>query len=510
MCGGVCVQSATAAPGAPSDQTPLSRGHRRGTRLFPLLLSLAAALLAASAARAADEAVWIVLEPIAADTVWEGRVTVGQPVTVTPGSTLTIRPGSEIRFRDGAGLLVEGTLLAEASADRPILFLPAAEGQEVWGGITLGNSASTSLLTGCRIRGARSLAITGGSHRVEQCEISGGITGIDVTGDTARPVIRGNSIHDLKEGGIRCLGRSSPLVEKNTIERCGPFGVHASQGAAPVVQGNTIADCASGIELIQTAPYVRGNRVRGCERGIALSSAGGGKPVQGNTVEACGAGIFVQHFSSPELAENTVTGNKEGIVCLMGARPLIRNNEIRENEVGITCNQLAAPTIEANAIERNRRGVFLTLSSYAVLRGNNLDGNEVHLELGNMSRDWERRVGKKPMRGLQQQAAVRAGRGQGSPGAATAGDGFDAAGGAVDATGNWWGEATTREMEQKSPDANIGGLRDWHDVPTLTYEGYEGEYVQDRIRYAPWEKARIATAGIPVAVAPAESTDTGR
>jgi parallel beta-helix repeat protein len=291
-------------------------------------------------------------------------------------------------------------------------------------------------------------------------------------------------------------------VEKNSIERCGLFGVHASQGAAPLVQGNTVTGCASGIELIQTAPFVRENAVRDCERGIALSSAGGGKPVQRNTVTACKAGIFVQHFSAPEIAENTLTGNKDGIVCFMGAQPLIRNNAVRENETGIFCNQLAAPTIEANAIERNRRGVILNLSSYAVLRGNNFEGNEVHLELGNMSRDWERRVGKKPRRGLQQQAAARAERGLVAPGG-DAGDGFEASGGAIEAAGNWWGEATTREMEEKGPDANIAGLRDWHEVPTLTYEGYEGEYVQDRIRYAPWAKARIATAGVPEEPAPA-------
>jgi len=465
--------------------------------------SVAMLLIAASALPGAQEpAATPAPATFAADTVWQGRLIVEAPLTVPAGVTLTVREGATILFRGGAGLTVLGVLRAEGTAGQPVTF--SAEGTDLWAGITLAGGRQPSLLKGCRILGAKALAISSGEHVVEACEIADGGVGVEVNGDTARPSLKGNRIHDMREGGVRCVGRSAPLVEGNTIERCGPFGIHASQSVAPLVQGNTVADCVNGIELIQAAPLIRNNRVRRCERGIALSSAGGGRPVARNTIEDCGVGIFVQQLSSPEISENTITGNKEGIVCFMGARPFIRNNAIRGNGTGISCNQISAPTIEANAIENNRRGIFLTLSSYAIFHGNNIDGNEVQVELGNMSRDWERRVGKKPMRGLLQQNAVRAGRGLSPQGADTgAGDGFEVAGGAVEATGNWWGEATTREMEQKGPDADIAGLRDWHDVPTLTYEGYEGAFVQDRIAYAPWVKTRIATAGLPSPPAPA-------
>lgn len=468
-----------------------------------LAASVAMLLLTASALPAAQEpAVAPAPAMFAADTVWQGRLIVEALLTVPAGVTLTVREGATILFRGGAGLTVLGVLRAEGTAGQPVTF--SAEGTDLWAGITLAGGGQPSLLKGCRILGAKALAISTGAHVVEASEIADGGVGVEVNGDTARPSLKGNRIRDMREGGVSCLGRSTPLVEGNTIERCGPFGVHVSQGAAAVVRANTVADCASGIELIQTAPLARDNRVHRCERGIALSSAEGGKPVAGNTIEDCGVGIFVQHPSSPEISENTITGNKEGIVCFMGARPLIRNNAIRGNETAISCNQISAPTIEANAIERNRRGIFLTLSSYAILHGNNIDGNEVQMELGNMSRDWERRVGKKPMRGLLQQNAVRAGRGLAPQGTGTgADDGFEVAGGPVEATGNWWGEATTREMEQKGPDADIARLRDWHDVPTLTYEGYEGAFVQDRIAYSPWVKTRIATAGLPSPPAPA-------
>jgi parallel beta-helix repeat protein len=179
----------------------------------------------------------------------------------------------------------------------------------------------------------------------------------------------------------------------------------------------------------------------------------------------------------------------------MGSRPLISANDIRDNETGILCNQMSDPEIRANTIAGNRRGVYLHLSSYARIHGNNLEDNGVQLELGNMSVDWERRAGQKPMRGRLRQNQGRAEKGIESGGATK--DGSEMLSGVVDAAGNWWGDATTREMEQKGPAADISSLVDYYDVPTRTYEGYEGEYVQDRIVYAPWEKERISEAGVP-------------
>jgi hypothetical protein len=68
----------------------------------------------------------------------------------------------------------------------------------------------------------------------------------------------------------------------------------------------------------------------------------------------------------------------------------------------------------------------------------------------------------------------------------------------VDATGNWWGEKTTAEMEAKGEDGNISSIVDGHDVPVRVYEGDPEEYVQDRVNYSGWAKERIPGAGLPV------------
>lgn len=442
---------------------------------------------------------------IAADAVWEGVVAAEGPVTVGPAATLTIRPGTEIRFPAGSGLTVNGVLLAEGNAERPIRFLPAAEGQPRWSGIVVFAGRSPSLLRSCVVVGAEAVTFAGGAHRVEACEIAGGIVGVSVTGNGTHPVITGSRVLDMAEDGIRCTANASVTVLDSVVERAGQRGIAALSGGEALVRGCRISRCETGIDLAQSAPRLSGNTVSGCGRGIVLTSLGGGEPVRGNTVEENETGILCQHFADPEIAGNVVRRNREGIVCFMGARPLIRANEIRENDTGLLCNQLSTPEVTGNVIAGNRRGVYLHLSSYAILRANDIMGNAVAAELGNMSLDWERRVGNKPMRGLFQRNQGRAERGVAVP-EQPKHDGLEIRGGAVDAAGNWWGEEITREMAAKGPDANIAAIVDGYDVPVRTYEGFEGEYAQDRITYAPWAAGPVAgaAAGASPAPAPAE------
>lgn len=439
--------------------------------------------------------------PVERDTAWEGRVVVERMITVAAGATLTVRPGTEVRFAAEGGLTVNGVLRAEGSPDRPILFVPDGAGREPWAGIVLGSGSEPSLLSYCRIERARTVGIGAGRPRIANCDISGGTVGISVAGDTTLAEIAGNRVHDHSEGGIQCSAGAAAVVTDNDVERCGRRGISAYQAAEPQIRGNRVSACESGIELHQSAPRVVGNTVVDCERGIALTSVGGGEGVSGNRIERNRVGILCQQFSEAPIAGNTIVRNGDGIVCFMGAAPPIRNNDILDNDRGIFCNQLSTPEITANTIAGNRRGVVLHLSSYARVHGNNITGGEVLMELMNMSADWERRAGSKPQRGLQQRnrGLAEQGRALLTPGIP---DGLQLEGAAVDAAGNWWGDEATREMEAKGPDANIGGLTDYHDVPTRTYEGFEGEFVQDRIIYAPWLKGRVPDAGVRMADAP--------
>jgi len=432
---------------------------------------------------------------VAADTVWEGRVDVSAPTEVPAGVTLVIRPGTEVRFADGSGLDVEGILRAEGTAAQPIRFIAAtsAPSPGAWAGIQLRGADDRSLLRRCVITHAASLAIWAGTPRVEDCEFRNGLKGIVVNGRETRPTLEGNRVADMLEGGIDSVNGASPTITGCTVERCGPFGVGASQGAAPLITRTTVSSCEVGIALVRVPPLLKDNTVRDNGVGIAFNQVNGGKPVEGNRVEKNKRGILCTNFSSPTISGNVVAENGEGIVCFMGARPRISGNDIVHNGTGVVGDQISSPELEANEIRDNEKGVYLTFSSYATIRGNNFAGNRVHIELGNMSADWERRAAGKPRRGLQRQLTVRAER-TGMPSNQASGDGASLPD-FVDARGNWWGEETTLEMEKKGPDANLAGLVDGYDVPVRVYEGFEGEYVQDKVMYAPWAKERIAGAG---------------
>ncbi|MGD8794451.1 MAG: hypothetical protein PVF47_18010, partial [Anaerolineae bacterium] len=68
-------------------------------------------------------------------------------VTVPAGATLTIEPGVNVIFQSWYAFYVHGTLLAEGTADTPILFTSATPETPNWLGIRFINASTASRLT---------------------------------------------------------------------------------------------------------------------------------------------------------------------------------------------------------------------------------------------------------------------------------------------------------------------------------------------------------------------------
>ncbi|MBI5696043.1 MAG: right-handed parallel beta-helix repeat-containing protein [Nitrospirae bacterium] len=462
--------------------------------LFLSGLVLAVILAIPSGSYAGGPVTRVTAEKVTADTTWKGNVVVEKTVSVTKGATLVIKPGTVVRFRKNTGLEVQGVLKAEGSKGSPVTLTSDEKkpARADWYGINLGESGDGTTLKHCVMEHAGALSIAACSPVIQDCEFSNCNQGL-VMARKSGPVIRGNRIKGMKDGGISCEMGTSPEITGNTIDGCGPVGINVGKDSQPVIKGNTITGCGVGIGLMQPIPPVEDNVLKKNNIGISLNSVGGGLVIRGNRLLDSETGIACQQFSSPLIEGNTISGNKEGIVCFRASSPMIRKNEISGNTKGIICIQLCNPRIMQNDIRGNKEGIYLDLSSYATINGNNIHENEMHVDLGNMSADWEHRVNKKPVRGSQAQTVGMSNAGREAQ--PQPGDGSDIMD-SVDATGNWWGAKTTEEMDRKGPDADIAGLRDYYDQPTRTYEGYEGVYVQDKVRYEGWKKTRIKDAGL--------------
>ena len=459
------------------------------------LLGMLIAVLVPSAAFAGPKETKVPAGSITGKAVWSGKVLVLGGVRVEPGASLEVKPGTVVRFSKGGGLEVVGMFKAEGRKGAPVTFTSAepkpAPGD--WAGINFVDARPGTGLKGCTVEYAASVTVGSCSPGIRDCIIKNGQQGIVLARKSA-PALSGNRISDMLEDGILCQMGSAPVITGNKVERCAASGISTSQESQPVINGNTVTGCKTGISLSRSVPPVERNLLKDDEVGISAISSDNSLVIRYNVFQKCRTGISCTQNGSPLIENNVITGSSEmGISCFRFASPAITHNEIAGNATGISCIQLCNPKVYANDIHDNKTAIFLDLSAYAQVNGNNIYENKVQFELGNMSSDWENKVNKKPLRGVQAQNITLVTRGRMPNKRTDDGSGIMAF---VDATGNWWGQKGTDEMGKKGPDANIGTFVDYFDTPTRTYEGYTGIYVQDRIKYEGWKDAKIKNAGV--------------
>jgi hypothetical protein len=96
------------------------------------------------------------LEAAGGELVWSGEVLVDGVREV--GGDLRLQPGTAVRFTPGSGLVIRGRLYAQGTAERPVRFIPAGEGQGPWGAVVLASpGADGSMLRHCSFSGGSGL-----------------------------------------------------------------------------------------------------------------------------------------------------------------------------------------------------------------------------------------------------------------------------------------------------------------------------------------------------------------
>ena len=249
-------------------------------------------------------------ELLTEDTHWQGEVRVEGRVTVAPQTTLTVAPGTVIRFAGddavpggGGALLILGRLVARGTAERPILFAPAAATRPgtKWQGLVFLGTDKKNILEQCRVEGATTtidasfatltmnetrlsasgtglrcqdclLAVAGGG--IERCSLGAGI--VDSEADLRTIILRENA------RGI-VASRSSLSLTAATIEGHDEGGLVA-EGCRLAVSANTIRGNGSGLTLGSCEGSVSANRVVD-NRGYGVHLARTRVRLEGNSIE---------------------------------------------------------------------------------------------------------------------------------------------------------------------------------------------------------------------------------
>lgn len=426
---------------------------------------------------------------------WSGVITIDSVVNVPADSTLIIAPGAELRFVSDAAIAVEGRLLAMGTTEKPIVFRPdPGSTSGAWQGISFGHGTTEgSELMNVSIEGAaQALSITGAKVRISSSIVRGGAKGIS-SGAGAYLLAEAVTLSDLSEGGIDVGVGSQGKIVGCQIKGVTGFGIQVGKKSTISIRNNLISGAKLGIFVSGEFPPIEGNIIDHCEVGVVTLQTNPNSIIRGNTITDSNIGIACQQFASPTVEKNIVEGCEVGIECFQASSPSIHHNRLARNRRALSCIQMCNPVVMQNDFLDNAAAAYLHLSSYAQFQENNFEGNQLHIELDNMSYDWEVRAGKKPKRNRQAQNEVLVQQGRAIPEEVPVNvesEGF------INAKNNYWGRQTTAEMNAKGPDANISTIQDAFDVPTRTYEGWPGEYKQDRVRYDGWKKERIAGTGI--------------
>ncbi len=423
-----------------------------------LLAALVLSLVSFPPAPAAAEGDFL---DISADTVWEGEVSVSGEVRVQRGATLLLLPGTTVRFSAGkdeqgtpaARLFVMGTLIAQGTPDRPVLFTSSAREPQPgdWGGIILERANENP-------------------NRLRHVRVEYATAGLS--------------------------GAYSFLLAEETEFRRNTAGVRALLDFRGGALGSTFTENEVGVYYHQSSKFnlehceIRGNSGAGISCYLSSSPV-----IRHCTIADNGpAGVLCFQGSSPLVESNTVSGHERGIYIELQARPTIVRNAIVENQTGIWGEKMVFPKIIGNLIAGNGTGIYCNYSAYPEIHGNSITGNEQFgLVLGdNMSAEMEKLIPFRSMGRFYFQEPPEEAKTfpQQSKRFTPFPEGED---GIVDARGNWWGEEATKEMEAAGEEGNVSVIEDFHDKPDTWYQ--DKIYPRDRVAFSPWEKEPPAEVG---------------
>ena len=166
-------------------------------------------------------------------------------------------------------------------------------------------------------------------------------SGVTVQGtpgpNVAAVVIQGSRPYTTPSQGLRnitLLGADRAGLANVTVNNPHPNG-HGLwlEGGSPVIVHNAfVGSGATGIYIAGAgSPVIQGNLfLENGEAGLVINGPSAAQ-VQGNVFENTGTGIQVAPLATPQILNNRITRNQDGLVLHAEAQPVLSNNQISDN-----------------------------------------------------------------------------------------------------------------------------------------------------------------------------------
>jgi parallel beta-helix repeat protein len=192
--------------------------------------------------------------------------------------------------------------------------------------------------------------------------------------------------------------------------------------------------------------------------------------ISGNIIEENKYGIYSLKKSVLNVHINSINKNEYGIFSWERTQGLVSNNNIAKNSYGIYCGKSSHLEIKGNKIIQNKTGILCEYSSYPKINGNNIyDQKKYDIKLGeNQSAEWTRNI--------WDEAEIKKWEETGRFGL-------------IDATGNFWGVSTTKEMDKKGFGLHIKMIYDHYKDQFCRVK--EKDYARDKVDFRNWEHNEI-------------------
>ena len=267
---------------------------------------------------------------ITSDAQWtlsDSPVSVTEKVIVRPGATLVVDAGVTVMLAEDAAILVEGSLLANGTANEPILFTRAT-GSNGWPGIEFSGArvwnafSSRSVFEFCRFEFvSNEVALQAWEVDLEfsNCVFET-ITDTVIRCHDGKIRLVDSLFRNCGEGvnAVRCdaeISRNRFYHIRNGADAIDVDLEYSGEGLKPAnIAQNIIEYCSGdGIDLGSSAARISGNLIRRCaDKGISLGE-GSNARVENNVVLHCPIGIAVKDRSAPVMANNSVASCTVGV-----------------------------------------------------------------------------------------------------------------------------------------------------------------------------------------------------